>query len=119
VEFAADTVGDSAKAAVAELGDGDVALLENLRFNKGETARTTPSAARSPTSSPPWPTASSRRVRRGAPQHARVYDVAQRLPHAAGRLVVAELACCAGSPRTPRGPTSSCSAARRCPTSSA
>lgn len=36
VQFATDTVGDDAKAKVAELKDGDVVILENLRFNKGE-----------------------------------------------------------------------------------
>ena len=40
VTFATDTVGESARAAVDALGDGDVALLENLRFNAGETAKT-------------------------------------------------------------------------------
>jgi phosphoglycerate kinase len=39
VAFATDTVGDSAQQTVAGLGDGDVALLENLRFNKGETTK--------------------------------------------------------------------------------
>src|SRR5437762_2334014 len=33
VAFATDTVGDSAKQTVHDLSDGDVALLENLRFN--------------------------------------------------------------------------------------
>ncbi|HEX2705926.1 MAG TPA: phosphoglycerate kinase [Candidatus Lustribacter sp.] len=40
VAFATDTVGESARAAVAGAGDGDVVLLENLRFNAGETAKT-------------------------------------------------------------------------------
>ena len=39
VTFAADTVGDAAKAAVSDLSDGDVALLENLRFNAGEASK--------------------------------------------------------------------------------
>ncbi|MCR2811495.1 MULTISPECIES: phosphoglycerate kinase [Microbacterium] len=39
VAFARDTVGDSAKEAVAALEDGDVAVIENLRFNPGETAK--------------------------------------------------------------------------------
>jgi len=39
VAFATDTVGDAAQAAVAALGDGDVVVLENLRFNAGETAK--------------------------------------------------------------------------------
>ena len=36
VAFATDTIGDSAKETVAALEDGDVALLENLRFDKRE-----------------------------------------------------------------------------------
>jgi phosphoglycerate kinase len=39
VTFANDTVGSAARDALDELGDGDVALLENLRFNPGETAK--------------------------------------------------------------------------------
>ena len=39
VAFATDTVGDSAQHTVAALADGEVALLENLRFNKGETTK--------------------------------------------------------------------------------
>ena len=39
VAFATDTVGDSARSTVESLGDGDVALLENLRFNAGETSK--------------------------------------------------------------------------------
>ncbi len=39
VVFAHDTVGTAAEEAAAGLGDGDVALLENLRFNAGETAK--------------------------------------------------------------------------------
>lgn len=36
VAFATDTIGDSAKGTVAALEDGDIALLENLRFDKRE-----------------------------------------------------------------------------------
>ena len=39
VAFARDTVGESAHEAVAALEDGDVAIIENLRFNPGETAK--------------------------------------------------------------------------------
>lgn len=39
VEFATDTVGESATAAVAELTNGGVVLLENLRFNADETSK--------------------------------------------------------------------------------
>lgn len=36
VHFATDTVGDDAKSKAAALGQGEVLLLENVRFNKGE-----------------------------------------------------------------------------------
>ncbi len=39
VSFARDTVGESAHDAVAALDDGDIAVIENLRFNPGETAK--------------------------------------------------------------------------------
>jgi phosphoglycerate kinase len=39
VAFATDTVGAAAQASVGELDDGGVVLLENLRFNPGETSK--------------------------------------------------------------------------------
>jgi phosphoglycerate kinase len=39
VAFAADTVGESATSTVNAAGPGDVVLLENLRFNPGETSK--------------------------------------------------------------------------------
>jgi len=39
VAFATDTVGESATEAVAALDDGQVAVLENVRFNAGETSK--------------------------------------------------------------------------------
>jgi phosphoglycerate kinase len=39
VAFARDTVGESAQEAVAALEDGDIAVIENLRFAPGETAK--------------------------------------------------------------------------------
>lgn len=39
VAFATDTVGDSATATVSALTDGQIAVLENLRFNPGETSK--------------------------------------------------------------------------------
>lgn len=38
VDFATDCVGPDAEAAVAKMKDGDVLLLENTRFHKGEEA---------------------------------------------------------------------------------
>src|SRR5689334_1062135 len=39
VAFATDTVGESATSVVDSLRDGDVAVLENVRFNDGETSK--------------------------------------------------------------------------------
>src|SRR6478735_5574733 len=39
VAFASDTVGPSAKETVEGLRDGQVAVLENVRFNAGETSK--------------------------------------------------------------------------------
>ncbi len=39
VKFVNDCVGEGPKAVVAELGEGDVCLLENLRFHEGETIK--------------------------------------------------------------------------------
>ncbi len=93
VVFAADTVGESARAAAGELGDGDIALLENLRFNAGETSKD--DAERGAFADQLAGLASLYAgdgfgaVHR---KHASVYDVPRRLPHAAGRLVEAEVA---------------------------
>src|SRR3954453_20749361 len=39
VRFALDTVGESARLLANELHDGELLLLENVRFNPGETAK--------------------------------------------------------------------------------
>ena len=39
ITFATDTVGEQAQQSVAGMGDGAVVLLENLRFNPGETSK--------------------------------------------------------------------------------
>jgi phosphoglycerate kinase len=39
VEFALDTVGESARILAAGLDDGQLLLLENVRFNRGETSK--------------------------------------------------------------------------------
>jgi phosphoglycerate kinase len=90
--FATDTVGDSAKAVVAGLADGDVAILENIRFNAGETSKD--DAARGAFAdqlaalADVFVSDGFGVVHR---KQASVYDVAQRLPHAAGGLVLTEV----------------------------
>jgi phosphoglycerate kinase len=92
VAFAADTVGDSAKATVAALGDGEVTLLENLRFNAGETAEEDAErgafAAELASLADAYVGDGFGAVHR---KHASVYDLPARLPHAAGGLIAAEV----------------------------
>jgi len=92
VAFATDTVGESAKAVVGALADGDVALLENLRFNPGETSKDEAErgvfADQLAALADVFVSDGFGVVHR---KQASVYDVAQRLPHAAGGLVLAEV----------------------------
>ena len=91
VAFATDTVGASAKKTVAGLGDGDVALLENLRFNKGEESKDDDERA---SFADELAALADVYVGDGFGavhrKHASVVDVPQRLPHAAGELVEVE-----------------------------
>jgi phosphoglycerate kinase len=88
VAFASDVVGESAQATVAGLGDGDVALLENLRFEPGETKDDPEFVAQLAGLAELYVDDAFGAVHRA---HASVHGVARALPHAAGRLVVAEL----------------------------
>jgi phosphoglycerate kinase len=92
VAFAADTVGDSARSVVAGLDDGDVALLENLRFNPGETSK---DDAERGAFADELAALADAFVSDGFGvvhrKQASVYDVALRLPHAAGGLVLTEV----------------------------
>ncbi len=92
VTFATDTVGDSAQAAVAAAQDGDVVLLENLRFNAGETAKTDEGRAEFAAAlaglADYFVSDGFGVVHRA---QASVYDVAKILPHATGGLVEAEV----------------------------
>jgi phosphoglycerate kinase len=92
VAFAEDTVGDSAKAVVAGLEDGQVAVLENVRFNEGETSKD--DAVRGAFADELAALADAFVSDGFGVVHrkqASVYDVAQRLPHAMGGLVETEI----------------------------
>ncbi|MFG2190998.1 phosphoglycerate kinase [Streptomyces sp. NPDC048639] len=93
VAFATDTVGESARATVAGLADGQVALLENLRFNPGETSKDDAErgafADQLAALADVYVGDGFGAVHR---KHASVYDLPARLPHAAGLLIAAELA---------------------------
>ncbi|KAB2813383.1 phosphoglycerate kinase [Pimelobacter simplex] len=92
VAFATDTVGASAQETVAGLADGDVALLENVRFNAGETSKDDAErgafADQLAALADVFVSDGFGVVHR---KQASVYDVAQRLPHAMGGLVAAEI----------------------------
>lgn len=92
VTHADDTVGESARAAVSEMSAGDVVLLENVRFEPGETSKDDTErgalADRLAAFGDAFVSDGFGVVHR---KQASVYDVAQRLPHAAGGLVLAEV----------------------------
>jgi len=93
VTFAADTVGPAAAAAVAAVTPGHLVLLENLRFNPGETSK---DDAQRGAFADQLAALADIYVGDGFGavhrRHASVYDVASRLPHAAGYLIQAETA---------------------------
>ncbi|WP_345750006.1 phosphoglycerate kinase [Microbacterium rhizophilus] len=92
VAFARDTVGDSAQQTVEALQDGQVAVLENLRFNPGETAK---DDAERGAFGQQLAALGDLLVSDGFGvvhrKQASVYDLAQQLPSAAGLLIAAEL----------------------------
>ncbi|MET0673259.1 MAG: phosphoglycerate kinase [Microbacterium pygmaeum] len=92
VAFARDTVGESAVEAVASLEDGDVAVIENLRFNPGETSKDDAEraafAAQLAELGDVLVSDGFGVVHR---KQASVYDLAEILPSAAGLLIEAEL----------------------------
>jgi phosphoglycerate kinase len=92
VAFATDAVGDSAQAVVGALQDGDVALLENLRFNPGEASKDDAERA---AFADQLAALADVYVNDGFGvshrKQASVTDIAERLPHAAGALVLKEV----------------------------
>ncbi|MET9623264.1 MULTISPECIES: phosphoglycerate kinase [unclassified Streptomyces] len=92
VAFATDTVGESATATVGGLADGGVAVLENLRFNAGETSKDDAErgafADRLAALADVYVGDGFGAVHR---KHASVFDLPARLPHAAGYLIATEV----------------------------
>jgi phosphoglycerate kinase len=92
VAFATDTVGESARTTVNGLGEGELAMLENLRFNPGETSKDDEErlafARQLAALGEAYVDDAFGAVHR---KHASVYDVAKLLPHYAGWLVLREL----------------------------
>jgi phosphoglycerate kinase len=92
VAFATDTVGESAEATVTGLADGQVAVLENLRFNAGETSKDDAERAafadRLAGLADVYVGDGFGAVHR---KHASVFDLPARLPHYAGHLIATEV----------------------------
>lgn len=92
VAFATDIVGPSAQETVAGLADGQVALLENLRFNPGETSKDEAErgefADQLASLADAYVSDGFGVVHR---KQASVYDIARRLPAAIGGLVQSEV----------------------------
>jgi len=91
VQFATDTVGPAAQAAARAVQPGQLVLLENLRFNTGETSKDDAErgafAAELAALAEVYVGDGFGAVHR---RHASVCDVVARLPHAAGYLIEAE-----------------------------
>jgi phosphoglycerate kinase len=92
VPLAADVAGEDARQRVGQLADGGVLLLENVRFEAAETSKDDAErgelADRLAGLADVYVDDAFGAVHR---KHASVYDLAQRLPHYAGRLVAREL----------------------------
>lgn len=92
VALAEDLVGPSAKATVAALEDGQIALLENVRFDARETSK---DEAERGALADELAALADAFVSDGFGvvhrKQASVYDVALRLPHAVGKLVLKEV----------------------------
>src|SRR4051812_35446826 len=90
--LAGDVVGDSARAVVDGLADGDVAMLENVRYEPGEESKDEAErgalADRYAAFGDVFVSDGFGVVHR---KQASVYDLASRLPHGAGGLVQAEV----------------------------
>jgi len=88
VAFAEDCIGATPQAAVAALKDGDVLLLENTRFHKGEEANDPEMAKQLASLGDIFVNDAFSAAHRA---HASTSGVARLLPNAAGRSMQAEL----------------------------
>ncbi|GAA3958570.1 phosphoglycerate kinase [Streptomyces marokkonensis] len=92
VAFAEDTVGTAAESTVAGLADGQVAVIENLRFNAGETSKDDTERAAFADKlaglADVYVGDGFGAVHR---KHASVFDLPKRLPRYAGHLIATEV----------------------------
>ncbi len=88
VIFGEDCIGAPAKTAVGAMGPGDVVLLENTRFHKGEEKNDPQLAAGMAALGDVYVNDAFSAAHRA---HSSTEGIAKLLPHAAGRLMEAEL----------------------------
>ena len=88
VNFASDCIGDVAAQAVAAQKTGEVLVLENTRFHKGETENDPDFAASLAALGDVYVNDAFSAAHRA---HASTEGIARKLPNAAGRLMAAEL----------------------------
>ncbi len=101
IRFAADCVGPEAEKAVAALKDGEVALLENLRFHAGEEANDKGFAKQLAALGEIYVNDAFSCAHRA---HASTEAIARLLPSAAGRLMQAELEALGKALEAPQRP---------------
>lgn len=101
VGFAPDCIGPEVRKAVAALADGDVLLLENLRFHQGEETNDPAFVAALASLGDLYVNDAFSAAHRA---HASTEGLAHRLPAAAGRLMEAELDALHSVLGTPRRP---------------
>ena len=101
VAFAANSIGEEAKRVVAALRPGQVALLENLRFHKGEEENSPDFARALAELGDVYVDDAFSAAHRA---HASIAALAHLLPAAAGKLMEAELGALAAALETPTRP---------------
>ena len=101
VAFASDTVGEDAHAKVAALGDGDVVVLENLRFDKREKKNDPAFCAELADLADAYVNDAFGTAHRA---HASTAGVAALLPAYAGKLMQREVSTLSGMLDQPRRP---------------
>ena len=101
VAFAADCVGPDASTVAAAMADGDIVMLENLRFHAGEEGNDPAFAKELAALGDVYVNDAFSCAHRA---HASTEAIARVLPAAAGRLMQGELEALAGALESPRHP---------------
>ena len=105
VDFATDVIGDSAEKLISSLEPGGVVLLENIRYESAETSKSDDErlelAKKLASFVDLYVGDGFGAVHR---KHASVYELAKLLPHAAGRLVTAEVEVLRNLTENPKRP---------------